>query len=280
MTGSASDQKFSLSKLQSLLGVSRAVLSGLVSAGFVKPVRGRRNELRFSFQDVVLLRTAYQLQSANIPARKILRSLERLRTSLPAELPLTGIRITAVGNAIAVRSGPAQWEADSGQLLLDFEVAQVKGDVAFLDSAPRGAREAHIQAEEWFELGEELTATDRRGAEHAYRKAMELLPVAHYGAYTNLGVLLCEDRRGEEALAVFDRALEYFPEDCQLHFNRAVALEELDRGDDALDGYRRCLELAPDYADAHYNLARLNELRGDRQGALRHYNAYRRLQEP
>ncbi|MGY2492361.1 tetratricopeptide repeat protein [Cupriavidus sp. CP313] len=265
--------------LQSLLGVSRRVLTGLVDAGFVTPARGPRNELRFSFQDVVLLRTAYQLQSANIPSRKILRSLTHLRASLPQELPLTGIRITAVGNTIAVRSGPDQWDADSGQLLLDFEVAPLKGDVAFLDSSPRSAREAHIQAEEWFELGEELTATDLRGAEHAYRKVLELVPVAHYGAYTNLGVLLCEDGRCEEALAVFDRALEYFPEACQLHFNRAVALEELDRGDDALDGYRRCLKLAPDYADAHYNLARLNELRGDKQGALRHYNAYRRLQE-
>ncbi|WP_423748769.1 tetratricopeptide repeat protein [Cupriavidus necator] len=273
------EHHYSLRSLQSLLGVSRRVLTGLVDAGFVTPARGPRNELRFSFQDVVLLRTAYQLQSANIPSRKILRSLTRLRASLPQELPLTGIRITAVGNTIAVRLGPDQWDADSGQLLLDFEVAPLKGDVAFLDSSPRSAREAHIQAEEWFELGEELTATDRQGAERAYRKGLQLLPVAHYGAYTNLGVLLCEDGRCEEALTVFDRALEYFPEDCQLHFNRAVALEELNRGDDALDGYKRCLKLAPEYADAHYNLARLNELRGDKQGALRHYNAYRRLQE-
>lgn len=85
----------------------------------------------------------------------------------------------------------------------------------------------------------------------------------------NLAVLLCEEGRCEEALAVFDRALEYFPDDCQLHFNRAVALEELDRADDALNGYGKCLAIEPDYADAHYNLARLKELRGDKQGALR-----------
>jgi len=42
----------------------------------------------------------------------------------------------------------------------------------------------------------------------------------------------------------------------------------------------RCEDLAiePDYADAHYNLARLKELRGDKQGALRHYDRYRRIQ--
>lgn len=97
------------------------------------------------------------------------------------------------------------------------------------------------------------------------------------GTYTNLGILLCEDGRFLEALTVFDKAVEHFPGDCQIFFNRAVVLEELDRKDDALDGYRRCLEIAPDYADAHFNLARLNELRGDKQEALRHYNAYRRL---
>lgn len=75
----------------------------------------------------------------------------------------------------------------------------------------------------------------------------------------SLAVLLCEEGRCEEALAVFDRALEYFPDGCQLHFSRAVALEELDRADDALNGYGKCLAIEPDYADAHYNLARLKE---------------------
>src|SRR5579864_2400632 len=75
--------------------------------------------------------------------------------------------------------------------------------------------------------------------------------------------------RCKKTLAVFDRALEYFPDDCQLHFNGAVALEELGRADDALNGYGKCLAIEPDYADANYNLARLKELRGDKQGALR-----------
>lgn len=278
MTGSPVEQKYSFRNIQSLLGVSRSVLTSLVNAGFVTPARGPRNELRFSFQDVVLLRTAYQLQSADIPTRRIVRSLERLKSALPQALPLTGLRITAVGNNIAVRSGPEQWEVDSGQLLLDFEVAPMRGAVTFLDSRPRDAKNIRRQGEEWFELAEQLAATDRHGAEHAYRKALELLPDAHFCVYTNLGVLLCEDGRYEEALATFDKALRHFPHDCQLHFNRAVVLEELDRHAAAVDGYGRCLELEPEYADAHYNLARLSELQGDEQSALRHYSAYRRLQ--
>ena len=36
--------------------------------GFVTPSRGKRREYRFSFQDVVLLRTAHSLQAAQIAA--------------------------------------------------------------------------------------------------------------------------------------------------------------------------------------------------------------------
>jgi tetratricopeptide (TPR) repeat protein len=273
-----SSHDYSLRSLQSLLGVSKSVLTGLIDAGFVQPTRGRRNELRFTFQDVVVLRTAFQLQSAKIASRKILRALAKLKAELPEELPLSGIRITAVGDSVAVKTGLAQWDAVSGQHLLDFEVAPIKGDVAFLDSIPRNLKSREQQADEWFALGEQLTSTDVVGAEQAYRKVLELAPSPHYSAYTNLGVLLCEaETRCEEALSVFDRALEHFPNDALLHFNRAVALEELKLYDAAAAAYERCIELDPTHADAHFNLARLSEIRGDKQGLVRHLSAYRRL---
>jgi tetratricopeptide (TPR) repeat protein len=267
----------SVRKLQSLLGVSRRVLSGLVEAGFVTPSRGPRNELRFTFQDVVLLRTAFHLQSAKISSRKIVHALSRLRSELPDQLPLSGIRVTAVGNTIAVKTGPSQWDANTGQLLLDFEVAEIKGDVVFLDSAP-GQKDAAVQAEEWYALADQLSGTDAKGAEQAYRKALERSPEPFYAAYVDLGALLCEDEaRCEDALSVIDEALSHFPDNEVLHFNRAVALEELGRFDDAEHSYARCLELNPSYANAHHNLGLLKERRGDKRGLLRHLSAFRRL---
>lgn len=260
-----------------MLGVSRRVVSGLVAAGFVTPSRGPRNEYRFTFQDVVLLRTALQLRAARIPPRKIILALSRLRKALPDELPLTGIRVSAVGNDVAVKTGPSQWDAITGQLLLDFEVAQVKGDVVFLDRTP-AQKDAPHQAEEWYELGDQLRASDVNGAEEAYKKAIQLSPKPFYAAYVDLGALLCErEGRCEDALRVFDEALLHFPEDAVLHFNRAIALEEVGRFDDAERSYKRCLQLDPTYADAHHNLAILLETRGDRQGLVRHLSAYRRL---
>ncbi|MFP3647244.1 tetratricopeptide repeat protein [Paraburkholderia sp. SIMBA_054] len=264
-------------ELQGMLGVSRSVLSGLVASGFVTPSRGPRNAWRFTFQDAVLLRTALQLRSAQIPPRKIIAALSRLRATLPDELPLTGIRVSAVGNDVAVRTGPSQWDAVTGQLLLDFEVAEIKGDVVFLDTAP-ARRNGERQAEEWYDLGEQLRASDVNGAEQAYRKAIALSPRPYYAAYVDLGVLLCElEARCNDALEIFDEALTHFPQDAVLHFNRAIALEDVGRFEDAERSYQRSLEIDPTHADAHHNLAILLEKRGDPQGLLRHLNAYRRL---
>jgi tetratricopeptide (TPR) repeat protein len=277
VTRKRNQHDISLRKLQSLLGVSRRVLSGLIEAGFVTPSRGPRNELRFTFRDVVVLRTAFQLQSAKISSRKILAALARLKAELPDELPLSGIRVTAVGNTVAVKTGPSQWDANTGQLLLDFEIAEIRGDVVFLETSPE-QKDAVVHAEEWYALAEQLVDADVRGAEQAYRKAIELSPEPFYAAYVDLGALLCEDeQRCEDALGVFDEALALFPEDAVLHFNRAVALEGVGRLEDAERSYARCLEINPSYADAYHNLGLLRDRRGDKQGLVRHLSAWRRL---
>ena len=73
MTTPADASPYTIRGIQEMLGLSRGVISGLIAAGFVTPTRGARNEYRFTFQDVVLLRTAHRLQAAQIPPRKILR---------------------------------------------------------------------------------------------------------------------------------------------------------------------------------------------------------------
>ena len=264
-----------------MLGLSRGVITGLIASGFVAPSRGPRNEYRFTFREVVLLRTAVELQAARIPPRKILASLRKLKATLPAELPLTGLRITAVGNDVTVRDGALAMARRHRPAGDGLRARARRAAASPSCSARRRARRRRPPMRAaWFSRGEALEASDRRAAEAAYRRVLAIDP-EHADAYLNLGALLCESRRCDEAVALYDEALQAeSPHEALLHFNRAIALE--DRGDAAaaLASYHACLRLAPDLADAHYNAARLHQQLGDARQAVRHFNAYRRLQRP
>jgi tetratricopeptide (TPR) repeat protein len=283
---------YTLRQLQQMLGISQRVIAGLVREGFVTPARGPHNEYRFTFQDVVLMRTAHALQAADIPTRRILRSLRRLRETLPAELPLSGLRISAVGDRVAVRDGEARWEPESGQLVMDFEVAQAAGGGVTL-LGPAGARAAAEEASEaldaeaaheaqgvqaLFERAQAWEDEDPVQAEAAYRAIVELAP-DHADAWLNLGAMMCDADRCDEAVAVYEAALRHCPDEALLCFNLAIALEDLGRVDEALTRYDDCLARDPEFADAHFNAARLHQQAGHPQRALRHFNAYRRLQK-
>jgi len=270
-------ETYTLSGIQSMLGLSRAVITGLIAAGFVTPTRGKRREYRFSFQDVVLLRTAYSLQAAQIGPRKIIRSLKQLKATLPDELPLTGLRIAAVGNDIAVREGDRQWEAESGQWLIDFEVKAERGSVSFLSRESQAVEAPADDASAWFERAVGLEATSLAEAEQAYRQAMRLAP-DYVDPTLNLGVLLCDAGRCTEAVALYRAALRRSPSEALLHFNLAIALEDMAKTEEALASYEACMKLDPAMADAHYNAARLHEQLGHATQAIRHYSEYRRLQ--
>jgi tetratricopeptide (TPR) repeat protein len=267
---------YTLKHIEDMLGMRRAVVSSLVSAGFVTPARGPRNELRFSFQDVVLLRTAFHLRSANVPPRRLLQALRQLRERLPPELPLSGLRIKAIGSEVAVKDGDAHWDAASGQLLMDFEVLAAPGDVTLLVREPQAVIGDGPSADELFAKAVVLETSDVHEAERGYRQALEAQP-GHVDASINLGALLIDAARSEEAIDVLQLAIGVHADEPMLHFNLALALEDLGRELQALAAYEHCLALSPDFADAHYNAARLYERAGERQAALRHYSAYRRL---
>lgn len=270
----AAPTTFTLRRVQELLGLSRSVLTGLIAAGFVTPSRGPRNEQRFSFQDLLLLRTAHTLHASKIPPRRIVRSLEKLKASLPDQLPLTGLRITAVGTEVAVRDRAGRLEAASGQLLMDFEVSSAAGAVSFLDrSPPPPAADPAVL----FQAAESLESTDLAAAEAAYRRTLTLAP-GFTDAYLNLGAILCESTRSAEAIALYDDALRQCAPHALLHFNRAVALEDQRLYPEAIAAYERSLKLDAGLADAHYNIGCLEEKLGNARSALRHFNAYRRLQ--
>jgi tetratricopeptide (TPR) repeat protein len=259
--------------VERLLGLSRGTIQALVRAGFVAPARGARGEYRFSFQDLILLRTAGALSAANVPARRITRSLKALRRRLPETVPLSGLRICAVGDRVVVAERRGRWQADSGQYLLDLDISVADGEPSLrAREAPRG----QVGAGEWFDRGLALEAGDRAAAQAAYQRALALDP-DHLGARINLGRLLHEGGRLGDAERVYRAGGTRAAKDAVLAFNLGVLLEDLGRRNEAIAAYRSALRADPRFADAHYNLALAYEAAGNGRGAIRHMGEYRKL---
>src|SRR5580658_10764686 len=125
---------YSVHDVERVLRLSRSTIRGLVDAGFVNPERGTRREYRFSFQDMIVMRTARALIEAKVPRKRIRRSLEDLRRRLPETMPLSGLSICAVGDRVVVRDGQRRWEADNGQYLLGIDVVLENGVLHMVDS--------------------------------------------------------------------------------------------------------------------------------------------------
>jgi hypothetical protein len=62
---------YGVREVEKLLRLPRSTIRALIEAGFVSPARGPRRSWRFSFQDLIVLRTAQALAAARVPAKRI-----------------------------------------------------------------------------------------------------------------------------------------------------------------------------------------------------------------
>jgi tetratricopeptide (TPR) repeat protein len=266
---------YSVRDVERVLQLSPATTRGLIRAGFVNPERGPRREYRFSFQDLIVLRTARALLQAKIPARRIHRSLESLRRELPDSVPLSGLAISALGDHVVVRDGDARWQAETGQYVLGLDVSLENGVLHVVEHKPAAAPAAEPQTD-WFARALALEATDTEAARAAYAKAVEAEP-DNAAAWSNWGRLVHELGDLQQAAGIYTRGIAAAGTDSVLLYNRGVLLEDLGDPAAALESYQAALEEDPDFADCHYNLARLYEALGKPQHAIRHLGQYRRL---
>ena len=265
--------QFGMHKVQKLLRMPRSAINGLIKAGFVSPSRGPRKAYLFSFQDLILLRTAKALTAANVPTRRITRSLKALRRHLPETMPLSGLAICAVGHRVVVKQGVNLWHAESGQYLLAFDGDPADGSLNVIE--PSGTN-VENDAEGWFARGYTLERHDAEAARRAYERAIAADPT-HLNAHINLGRLLHEADRLEEAETLYRRALAACGDDALLWYNLGVLLADGNRKHEALHAYEQALRKNPHMADCHYNMALLYEALKRPRQAIRHMAHYRKL---
>jgi tetratricopeptide (TPR) repeat protein len=268
-----------------MIGVSAGRLRAYLRAGVLSPEKGTRGELRFSFQDLLLLRKAEGLVSQRISPHRVRRALMKLRARLNDEQPLTGVSLGADGPQVVVHERGARWQAESGQVLLALDPPQTapadETPLVALPTRPTGERSAGGDVvpptvEEIYELACDLDEADPERAESSYRQVIAQAP-QHADAHINLGRILHE--RGELVAAEehYRHALATRPNDPTASFNLGVSLEDRGHHAEALEAYRRAIAADERNADAHYNAARLYDMLGDYASALRHLRICRDL---
>ena len=260
--------------VEKLLRLSRSTIRSLIAAGFVTPARGPRGAWRFSFQDLIVLRTAQALADANVPPRRIMRSMRELRRHLPDTMPLSGLNIGAVADRVVVRDGGSRWQAESGQYLLGFDGDPADGSLSVIERA--GVDPQSRGAEAWFDQAVILEREDVDAALAAYQHAIGA-DRTYLDAYINLGRLLHEAKRLVDAESVYRGAIKACGDDPVLLFNLGVLLDDMKRWPEAMDAYAAALRADPALADGHFNLALLCQQLGKPKDAIRHMARYRAL---
>lgn len=274
MTGLAPRQAYSREETRRLLNITERQLKSWERQKLV-PVSET-----YGFRELVALRTLERLRGARVAPTQIRRALAALAEKLRhIHDPLTQLKLYADGKKIRVEVEGRAMEAESGQLLLDFDPVELNRLLEFRGrDNGQAEREKKAEAERWFQRGLELEQGGGAPEEviEAYKKSLELDPQSA-GALVNLGTIYFNGRELKQAERYYLDALKADPEYSLAHFDLANLYDE--RGDrkKALEHYTEALRISPHYADAHYNLALLYQGSNQPMKAVQHWTAYLKL---
>jgi tetratricopeptide (TPR) repeat protein len=261
--------EYSQADLTRLFRLPAALVGALAQAHYITP-SGPDGKTSYTFQDLLILRTASALKAANISTPKITAALGNIRAALPPGSVLTTLALAASGKDVVVREGSQVWEANSGQYALPLRESKDATVTTLMPSPSRPP--AHVEAEGHYARGHALEESDVTAARAAYLDALNTHS-EHVEARINLGRLLHLDGELKEAEKVYRAARS---SSALLSFNLAILLEDLNREGEAVAAYREALAQDPSLHDAHFNLSRLHERAKQPRDALRHLLAYRR----
>jgi len=269
---------YSTREVAELVGESQQRVRAAARAGFVAPRKNHQGHFRFSFQDLVLLRSTKALEQQNLGVRRMWRVLRAVRAQLPAGRPLSSVRVVTDNNRVLVRENNTAWDPETRQTLFEFAVDTVERSPASASTSPVAPKiVATDSADYWFERGLKMDRAEAYdSAAIAYRRALTL-EADHVNAHINLGRLLHTARDYQEAESLYRGALDLHPKHPIAAFNLGVVLEDQGALQDAIDCYQQAVLADPDLLDAHYNLARLHEFHGEHLLAARHMSRFRAL---
>jgi hypothetical protein len=260
-----------------ILQISCRQLHGWERAGLIP------QQQIYTFQDLGQLRTLRTLREEDVPAASIRHSIVAMKAVSGMTNPLLEACLVRTGTRIAFRHSGTVVDPIRRQFLFDFErldrMERRGGPSAVSEPSllrrqgvpsPRGVQDRFLAAVQAEEAGEKHRAIA------LYEEILKIDPM-YAAAYINLGTINFHLRQYARAEELYRRATVVDPAYVLAFFDLGNVLDELQRPDESIAAYRQAVALSPRYADAHYNLALAYERKGERRQALRHWQAYIKL---
>jgi tetratricopeptide (TPR) repeat protein len=231
----------------------------------------------YSFSDLLEIKKVRDLCAMSVRPNVIRESLDAMRKQAAGlEKPLLEAAAWSTPkHRVAFRHDGKLLEPIAGQFLMDFSERE-----KVLTSTPQKPEPVPNENEvsSWFARGialEEDPGT-HGDAIAAYHRVLELAP-DHAAAHINLGTLYYNRQEFGLAERHYRQAIEADPRYALAYFDLGNVLDETGRVHEAVQTYKTALQLAPTYADAHYNLALAYEKLREPRKALKHWQAYVKL---
>jgi tetratricopeptide (TPR) repeat protein len=267
--------RYSRDDLMRILRVSPRQLSAWEKAGLLSAAES------YSFFDLLQVKKVRDLCARHVRPIEIRQSLAAMQMQAAGmENPLLEASPSISGrHRVAFRHEGRLLEPIAGQFMFDFSPEEkVIASVPITRTSPIPQEPASPEVSELFARGVALEEDPRNQLQAiaAYEGVLQLDP-EHAAAHINLGTLYYNRQDYTAAEDHYRAALRIDSRYALAHFDLGNVLDETGRVVDAVQSYLTALQLAPTYADAHYNLALAYEKMRESRKALKHWQAYVKL---
>jgi tetratricopeptide (TPR) repeat protein len=239
----------------------------------------------YTFFDLLQVKKVRDLCARNVRPVEIRQSVAAMQQQAAGmENPLLEASAFSSGrHRVAFRHEGMLLEPIAGQFMLDFAgnekvVTSVPAARNAPSPAPAPDDGASGDVAELFSRGVGLEEDPRNQLQAiaVYERVLELDP-QHAAAHINLGTLYYNRQDYTAAEEHYRKAIQIDPRYALAYFDLGNVLDETGRVADSIQTYLTALKLAPTYADAHYNLALAYEKMKEPRKALKHWQAYVKL---
>jgi tetratricopeptide (TPR) repeat protein len=235
----------------------------------------------YTFFDLLQVKKVRDLCARHVRPVEIRQSLAAMQKQAAGmENPLLeASAFTSGRHRVAFRHQGKLLEPIAGQFMFDFSPEEkVIASVPVTKSSALPQEPEAADVAELFARGVALEEDPKNQIQAiaAYERVLQLDP-EHAAAHINLGTLYYNRQDYKGAEEHYREALRIDSRYALAHFDLGNVLDETGRVAEAVQSYLTALQLAPTYADAHYNLALAYEKMREPRKALKHWQAYVKL---